>query len=42
MAINKCQIKLWEEEARAKQKRINIFEKDKKTIREELQGTLCF
>ena len=29
-----------EEEIRAKQKRINILEKDTKRIREELQGTL--
>ena len=40
VVYEKCQIKLSEEETRAKQKRINIFEKDKKRIREELQGTL--
>ena len=36
----KYQIKLLKEEIKAEQKRINIFEKDTKRIREELQGTL--
>ena len=36
----KCQIKLLEEEIKAKQKRIDILEKDTKRIREELRGTL--
>ena len=36
----KYQIKLLKEEIKAKQKRINIFEKDTKRIREELQGIL--
>ena len=40
VVYKKCQIKLLEEEIRAKQKRINILEKDTKRIREELQGTL--
>ena len=36
----KCQIKLLQEEIRAKRKRINILEKDAKKTREELQRTL--
>ena len=40
VVYKKCQIKLLEEEIRAKRKRINILEKDKKRIREELQRTL--
>ena len=40
IVYKKCQIKLLEEEIRAKRKRINILKKDTKRIREELQGTL--
>ena len=40
VVYKKCQIKLWEEEIRAKRKRINILEKDAKRIKEVLQGTL--
>ena len=40
VVYRKCQIKVLEEEIRAKRKRINILEKDTKKIREELQGTL--
>ena len=40
VVYKKCHIKLLEEEIRAKQKRINILEKDTKRIKEELQGTL--
>ena len=40
VVYKKCQIKLLEEEIRAKRKRINILEKDTKRIKEELQGTV--
>ena len=40
VVYKKYQIKLLEEEIRAKWKRINILEKDTKRIREQLQGTL--
>ena len=40
VVYKKCQIKLLEEEIRAKRKSINILEKDTNRIREELQGTL--
>ena len=40
VVYKKCQIKLLEEEIRAKQKRINTLEKDTKRIIKELQGTL--
>ena len=40
VVYKKCQMKLLEEEIRAKRKRINILEKDTKRIKEELQGTL--
>ena len=40
IVYKKCQIKLLEEEIRAKRKKINILEKDTKRIKEELQGTV--
>ena len=40
VVYKKFQIKLLEEEIRANRKRINIFEKDTKRVKEELQGTL--
>ena len=40
VVYKKCQIKILEEEVRAKRKIINILEKDAKKIREELRGTL--
>ena len=40
VVYKKCQIKLLEEEIRAKRKKINVLEKDTKRIKEELQGTL--
>ena len=42
VVYKKCQIKLLEEKIRAKRKIVNISRKDKKTIKEELQGTLSF
>ena len=40
VVYKKCQIKLLEEEIRAKRKRVNILEKDTKRIKEELQETV--